>query len=331
MKATFLPAAVFVLALLVLFLGDRKALADQEGGWHTAQYGDLTITALSDSTGTMPASIFFDISPEDFAALAKAGGSPSGDGVTSWINAFLVKKGDELFLVDTGMGVGPSIVPLISAAGYAPDQVTRVLITHFHGDHIGGLLDSAGKPAFPNAVLHVPQRDEEYFIPQSGPDVAGSELARKVTEPYKQAGKYSPFEPGAQIAPGVKSSSLWGHTPGHTGFAFETVQGPFLCWGDIVHAYLIQFARPEVTLSYDVDRPAAAETRRKVFNEAADGHWLVAGAHLPFPALGQVVRKEGGFAWTPYRSAAPAVAAPADAATSGDTASSGASSPPEGK
>ncbi|MDR1313506.1 MAG: MBL fold metallo-hydrolase [Deltaproteobacteria bacterium] len=307
----FFTAALVAAAL---FCGG-EALADAEGGWHTAQYGDLTVTALSDSTGSMPYTLFFDISSGDFAELAKAGGAPSGSEVPSWINAFLVKKGEQLFLVDTGMGAGPGIAPLISAAGYSPEQVTHVLVTHFHGDHIGGLLDKDGKPAFPNAELFAPRRDEEYFIPQSGPGVNGTELAKKVTDPYRAAGKYQSFEPGAQIAPGVMSSSLWGHTPGHSGFAFESSRGPFLCWGDIVHAYLIQFARPEVTLSYDVDRPGAAATRRKVFNEAADGRWLVAGAHLPFPAMGQVLRKNGGFAWSPYQSpAADAPAPPADGA-----------------
>ncbi|MDR1038246.1 MAG: MBL fold metallo-hydrolase [Deltaproteobacteria bacterium] len=306
MKPSIFFALALALAVLALALGGRKALADAEGGWHTTEYGGLTVTALSDSTGSMPFTLFYDITAEDFAALAKAGGSPSESEVTSWINAFLVKKGNQLFLVDTGMGAGPSIVPLISAAGYTPEQVTHVLITHFHSDHIGGLLDKDGNPAFPNATLYTPVRDEAYFMPGSGPGVNGTELARKVTAPYKAAGKYQAFEPGAQIAPGVKSTSLWGHTPGHSGFAFETADGPFLCWGDIVHAYLVQFARPEVTLSYDVDRPAAAATRRKVFNEAADGRYLVAGAHLPFPALGQVLRKGGGFVWSPYQTSAPA-------------------------
>ncbi|MDR1080607.1 MAG: MBL fold metallo-hydrolase [Deltaproteobacteria bacterium] len=316
MKPLFFFTAVFVLALVALAPGVRKALADAEGGWHTAQYGDLAVTALSDSTGMMPFTIFYDITAEDFEALAAAGGSPSANEVPSWINAFLVKKGDELFLVDTGMGVGPSIVPLVSAAGYSPDQVTHVLITHFHSDHIGGLLDGDGSPSFPNATLYAPVRDEEYFIPKSGPDVNGTELARKVTGPYRSAGRYRAFDPGAQIAPGVKSSSLWGHTPGHTGFAFESSAGPLLCWGDVVHAYLIQFSRPEVTLSYDVDRPGAAATRRKVFNEAADGRWLVAGAHLPFPAIGQVTRRNGGFVWSPYQASEtePAGGAPASGA-----------------
>jgi glyoxylase-like metal-dependent hydrolase (beta-lactamase superfamily II) len=315
----FTTAAVLLLAIAVLAISGRKALAAAEDGWVTVKFGELTITALSDTTGTMPFSLFSNISAEDFAALAQAGGAPSGDGVPSWINAFLVAKGDDLYLVDTGMGAGPGIVPLIEKAGYTADKVTHVLITHFHSDHIGGLLDAEGKPAFPNATLYTPLRDEEYFIPASGPDVPGTELAKKVTAPYKAAGKYQAFDPGAQISPGVTSSSSWGHTPGHTGFAFASPEGPFMAWGDIVHAYLIQFARPEVTLSFDVDQPAAAATRREVYNKAADGKWLVAGAHLPFPALGHVVRKGAAFDWVPYEiPAAPAPSAddapaPADA------------------
>jgi glyoxylase-like metal-dependent hydrolase (beta-lactamase superfamily II) len=303
--AILLPALAFALAAMHLALASPLLAQPTVSGesWQTLEYGDLTVTAFSDRTGTMPYSIFFDISAEDFAALAKAGGSPSEGELASWINFFLVEKGDRVFLVDTGVGAGPGIVPLLRAAGREPGTVTDILITHFHGDHIGGLLDKDGGTAFPAATLHTPRRDEEYFIPADGTDVPGTELARKVTLPYRDAGRYQAFEPGGRMATGVKSSSLWGHTPGHTGFLFESSRGPFLAWGDIVHAYLVQFARPEVTLSYDVDRPAAAETRRRVFNEAADTGYLVAGAHLPFPGVGQVTRQDGAFSWIPFHPA----------------------------
>ncbi|MDR3153232.1 MAG: MBL fold metallo-hydrolase [Deltaproteobacteria bacterium] len=304
----FLQAALLAAALLSA-PGGREALAAEGEGWFTVQYGDLTVTALSDSTGRMPYSLFLpsEISPADFAALAGQAGPEYADSVPSWINAFLVRKGDSLFLVDAGTGTG--IADRIRAAGYAPEAVTHVIVTHFHGDHIGGLAAEGGGKAFPNAVLFAPKRDEEYFIPSDGSEVSGTDLARRATAPYRADGTYRPFEPGSQIAPGVNSVSLWGHTPGHSGFRFEGTGGPFLAWGDIVHAYLIQFPRPEATVSYDVDRPSAAETRKRVFNEAADGKLLVAGAHLPFPALGTVSRAQGaGFAWHPYLPPEPAAA-----------------------
>ena len=272
----------------LILCGQARA---QEAGFFKASAGSIPIIALSDAQGTLGASLLRDAAPEAIEAALALGGLPAGSGgFPSWVNAFVVELPQGLVLIDTGNGPQAGLAKSLAAAGLSPDDIKFVLLTHFHGDHIGGLLDATGGAAFKNAVVYANAAEDAYWL-RTNP----SKQAKRALAPYKAGGSYKTFQPGEEVLPGVLAMELYGHTPGHTGFLFTGGgEKPLLVWGDIVHARLIQFDHPEISLTYDTDRRKAVPTRQRIFEEAAKEGYLIAGAHLPFPGLGSVTKGEGG-------------------------------------
>ncbi|MDR1658317.1 MAG: MBL fold metallo-hydrolase [Deltaproteobacteria bacterium] len=285
MKAVILGAIITFLGWQLLLSNDAFAQNKSAGeGVYKTQSGPLTIVAISDAQSVMKYDLLIGISLGAQKKIASDNKlSANAQGYPSWVNAFLVVFPGGTVLVDTGNGPSANLIPNLKEAGFTPDDITAVLLTHFHPDHIGGLLDSSGQAQFKNAVVYADALEDDYWIGQKS-----NTKAIKALEPYKQSGRYQTFSPGDQVIDGVTAVELYGHTPGHVGFLFEGGQEPFLFWGDIVHVYMVQFALPEVSLTFDVDSKAAAVTRRKIFDEAAQKGYLVAGAHLPFPGMGRV-------------------------------------------
>jgi glyoxylase-like metal-dependent hydrolase (beta-lactamase superfamily II) len=247
--------------------------------------GPLTVYAIADTVGRLDFSIIQGLSKERIQALVGQNPEMDSNSLTSYINVFLIKSPDGLFLVDTGLGNGDTLEKGIKAAGFNPEDVTDVFLTHFHGDHVNGLI-SGQKSLFPKATVWASKLEDRYWISE-GRNTRGQNADNKIS-PYRSRKSYQTFTPGAEIKPGVSTIELYGHTPGHVGYLFKAGTEEFLAFGDIAHAYLIQFKRPDVSVSYDVDQAAAAETRAKIFKIAAEAGYLVAGPHLPYPGLGRI-------------------------------------------
>lgn len=282
----------------------------QVPGYYRMQIGQIQVTAVFDGAIDIDTSLLKNAAPEELNRLLARMfvGNPK---MSTAVNAYVVDTGREVLLIDTGMGGfrGPALGHIeenLRAAGYAPGKIDTVLLTHIHGDHVGGLTDAAGAARFPKAVVLVAQEEAAYWL---SPEAAAAapkgkqasfEFARKMAAPYIASGRWQTFAKGATLAPGVRSEPTVGHTPGHTAFAIESEGQKLLIVGDVLHAHAVQFARPGVSIEFDVDQRMAIATRRAVLKAVAAEGCLLGGMHLPFPGVGHV-RAEGedAYAWVP--------------------------------
>ncbi len=277
-------------------------------GYYRMMLGRFEITVLSDGTGEMPVDeLLTNTTPSQVhQALARAYlKSP----VETSDNSYLINTGSKLILIDTGAGalLGPAMGKMTDSlrdAGYRAEQVDEVYLTHMHPDHEGGLVVD-GHIVFPNAIVRADERDAELWLDEQRLAAATADAkvyflgAMASLNPYVKAGRFEPFDGDGELVPGVRSLATHGHTPGHNNYVVESEGQKLVIWGDLVHVAAVQFEDPSVTIRFDSDPPAAARQRRKALSDAANGGYLVAGAHLPFPGLGHVRRQGQGFVWIP--------------------------------
>lgn len=280
----------------------------QAPGFYRMLVGDVEITALLDGTHPFPVdTVMTNVRPQDVQHdLAR---DELAVPVQGSINAFLVNTGTALILVDTGAGLlyGDCCGKLLAnlrAAGYRPEQVDQVVLTHLHKDHVGGIL-LGNQMAFPNAVLRVNRVDADYWLgaasKASAPDFLTSffDSAVAATAPYIAAGRFQPFSGDAVIAPGIQAHAAPGHTAGHTTYTITSRGQSLLLWGDIVHVAAIQLQHPGATVKYDSDAKAAEQSRQVLLARAASKHLLIGAAHIAFPGLGHVRRNGKTYDWVP--------------------------------
>jgi glyoxylase-like metal-dependent hydrolase (beta-lactamase superfamily II) len=276
--------------------------------YHRMMLGDLEITALSDGTVKIPLNTLYNHTTPDHIDRVLAGVFQSSPSEAS-VNAYLVNTNERLVLIDAGTGayLGPTLGKLIEnirAAGYQPEQIDDVLLTHIHTDHSGGLL-VGGKRAFPNASLHINKRDVDYWLnpanARAAPDVKKALYAEamEAVTPYIDAGKLKTFTDNAEPIPGFKTILRAGHTPGHSSIVLESQGKKLVIWGDITHGDVVQFDEPGIAIAFDEDSEKAIISRQRAFAEAADEGYLVAGAHISFPGIGHVRRDRDNYDWVP--------------------------------
>jgi len=256
--------------------------------------GALDAWSIQDATATLPndgKTFAIGENPAAVRAVLTAAGAPT-DSLRLDVNVLLVRTGDRLVLVDSGSGTvfgTPGRLPeRLAATGVRADQITDVVISHSHADHLSGLL-AGGRLAFPNARIHM-LADEWAFL-QGQADQAPLVAAIR--------GRVNPVIPGATIAPGIRSVRVEGHTPGHTAYEVSSGSQRLLAVGDTVHHYVLSVCKPEWTVQFDRDADTAERSRRALLAGAArDGRTLFV-PHFPAPGLGTVRVEGDGFAWVP--------------------------------
>ena len=292
--------SAFTASAIVLQL----AAQDPAPGVHRFTVGMLEVTCLQDATFQLPASLLINIKPEEAKATL------GGETTPTPVNAFLVKMPNQLVLVDTGVGTGAGdaggkLPGDLKAAGVDPAKVDLILITHFHMDHIGGLLNPDGTRAFPNAVLRMSQAENDFWTgdPERIPERnrKGLPALKAIVAAYTAAGKYRPFAPGEALGEGIRALPTVGHTPGHSCYAFRSKGKELWCLGDLIHFGAIQFAHPGVGVAFDSDSPVAIAARKDLFKRAAEAQAVVAGAHLAFPGVFTLKAEGEGYAAIPAK------------------------------
>ena len=306
LRRCFLAVAVSML-LTAAYAGAPQPKT-QSPGYYRMMLGDFEVTALSDGTVKFStAKLLTNITPAKVEkALAR---SYLKDPVETSGNGFLINTGSKLVLIDTGAAglFGPTLGNLLAnlkAAGYQPEQVDEVYVTHMHPDHVGGLM-AGDKLAFPNAIVRADKREADFWLSQANMDAAPKDAkgffqgAMTSLNPYIAAGKFEPFNGDTELVPGIKAIASPGHTVGHTIYVVESNGQKLVLWGDLMHVAAVQFADPSVTIKYDTDPKAAARQRKKAYADAAKHGYWVAGAHLSFPGIGHLRANGGSYIWVP--------------------------------
>ncbi len=285
--------------------------AKQTPGVYRVLLGNFKVIALTDGTTPVPfGKLIHGLDPAKLKASFRAAGETE-DRETS-INSFLIDTGEHRFLIDAGSGglfgdCCGRLPIMLAAAGYSPDSIDAVLLTHVHGDHSGGLVRD-GQRVFPNADLYLAQSELDYWSSDAAKAKAKKshqkmfEEGRAALAPYLAAGKVKTFSAPIKLFPGVSVVAAPGHTPGHSFYEIESQGHRLLAVGDIIHAAEIQLAHPDVTIDFDADEVRAAKTRKAALAELAKNHELVAAPHISFPGLGHVFRDGTGYGWAaiPY-------------------------------
>ena len=308
-------AAVLLIALASFVAAPNAALAapshhDQVPGFYRLKVGDLEVTALYDGTGV-------------FDPHWLNGTKATMDGVVKGLNedphmldvvdsGFLVNTGKQLILVDASAGTwwgGGALGRLagsLGSAGYTPEEVDIVLVTHLHSDHVGGLTTQDGNRVFPNAEVYVAKAESDFWL---SPEITAKapkdaqpffQSAQAIAAPYIKADKWHTFTGSELIVDGMRLVPLPGHTPGHTGYEFSSKGQRILFLGDTIHAQRVQFPHPEVTVVFDIDPAGAAAARDQLLSKLAREDVIIAEPHSSvFPPLGRLRKEGSGYSWVP--------------------------------
>jgi glyoxylase-like metal-dependent hydrolase (beta-lactamase superfamily II) len=321
-RRTFLTAATAASTAVALgpmpVVAPARAAAPlagkQNAGWYRYKVGSFEVTVVTDGANDNPLapSYVANASKDQVNAALTASYMPADRAIHQY-TPIVVNTGSQLVVMDTGLGpqlyakskgaVGQFQTNL-AAAGIDRNAVDAVIISHFHGDHINGLLDADNKPAYPKAQVLVPAAEWNYWMDDGqmskAPDALKGNFnnSRRV---FKALGdKVTRYEAGKEVVPGITAVASYGHTLGHTSHIIASGSDRVLVQADITAGMAALFLRnPDWQLMFDMDKPMAVATRRKLYDMAATDKMLVQGFHLNFPGRGYVEKDGNGYRWSP--------------------------------
>jgi glyoxylase-like metal-dependent hydrolase (beta-lactamase superfamily II) len=315
-RRSMLTSTAAVGAAAVAPISSSPALAaappagSQASGFYRYKVGDYEITVVTDGATTRPLDENFIINQkkEDVnAALAAA--FLEKDKVTIRYSPIVVNTGSKLIVIDTGTGeanfekskgAAGQFQKNLKAAGIDRNAVDMVVISHFHGDHVNGLLTADNKPAFANAEILVPAPEWKFWMDDGEMSRASAgrmqDLFASNRRVFDTLGrKVTPYEMGKEVAPGITAVATHGHSAGHTSHVIASGSGKVFVQADVTNLPQLFVRNPGWHASFDQDPKMAEEVRRKVYDMLAAEKMMVQGFHYPFPALAYVEKTSTGY------------------------------------
>lgn len=273
---------------------------------HRFKLGGFEVTTILDGAvqiGVQPP-FLLNKSEAEIAQISAAANLPASQ-LENGFTPTIVNTGTQLVLFDTGFGAfghdkgAGKLRAHLALAGYAPEDIDIVAFTHVHPDHIGGIVMD-GAPAFPNAKLMIGRREFDAWM--SGADIPerraqNREMFLKLIAPLAE--KFTFLEDGDSVVSGITAMAAFGHSAGHMMFHLESDGARALIWGDVANHFVYSVGHPDSPVGFDDDKDMAVATRKRVLDMVSADGLLVAGHHMPFPALGYVERDAQSYRWVP--------------------------------
>jgi len=308
--AALAPFAVPSLAQAAAPLGGKQA-----PGFYRYKIGDFEITAVTDGITVTPRpdNYVANASKDEVGAVFAAHHLPS-DKATQTYTPVVVNTGPKLVVIDTGLGPATyaqskgalgQFQTNFRAAGFDPAQVDVVIISHFHGDHINGLIGADGKSLYPNAEVMVPAAEWKFYMDDGEmskatgtPQENNFKNSRRVFDALGR--KVTQFDAGKEVTSGITAIATPGHTVGHTSFVVASGSDKVFVQADITAGAAFLFVKnPDWHLQFDADKPLAVQTRRKMYDMAIAEKMPIQAFHAAFPGVVNVEKDGNGYRWIP--------------------------------
>ncbi|MEM0909114.1 MAG: MBL fold metallo-hydrolase, partial [Pseudomonadota bacterium] len=285
------------------------ARASSGAGHFAYKIGDVDVIGLHDGYFELPLNDSFigNAELQDVEDALEAGGHPR-DVVPINFTQTLLKIGDEIILVDAGTGAqlaptAGNMMDHLNAAGVDPASVTKVLVSHFHPDHIFGLMTKEeNAQVFPNAQIMVPEAEIAFWTDPATMSALPENrkgLANRIVATLGAWDNVERYQDGATLAPGVTAKATHGHTPGHTAFVVSSGSDELVIAGDIANIPALFVANPGWHARFDMDKAKAEAARRSLFDQVIADKATIAGYHFGFPNAGTIEKDGSGYAFIP--------------------------------
>lgn len=281
-------------------------------GFHKFRVGDIEVITVYDGRADAPIDPAFipgTTADEIKAALVKGG--HKGDIRPNFFTVTFVRMKGKTIMFDSSTGgqlaatAGRMMARNMYAAGIDPQQISSILVTHYHADHISGMISPAtNSKAFPDAEVIVPEAEQKFWTDESLPTRMPENMRGIITRIQASLGKWKnvrQVKADTEVLPGIRAVDTNAHTPGHTSYLITSGKSQLMVLGDVTNIPAINVANPNWSIGFDYDKPKAAEVRKRIFDRAIADKIIMTGYHWGMPGAGTVRKDGNGYAYIPVR------------------------------